>query len=54
VLDESPGVCPVQLTIQLDDGAEALFSLPSLKVEPSDLVLSRLEKLFGERVVELR
>jgi len=54
VLADSPGSCPVQLTIQLDDGAEALFSLPNVRVEPSDLMMSRLEKLFGERVVELR
>jgi DNA polymerase-3 subunit alpha len=54
VLEESPGSCPVQLTILLDDGAEALFALPSTRVEPSDLMLARLEKLFGERVVELR
>jgi DNA polymerase-3 subunit alpha len=54
VLTESPGSCPVQLTIQLDDGAEALFALPSVRVEPSDAMLGRLEKLFGERVVELR
>ena len=54
VFAESPGSCPVQLTITLDDGAEALFAIPSMRVEPSDLMLARLEKLFGERVVELR
>jgi DNA polymerase-3 subunit alpha len=55
VLRASPGVCPVQLVIQLDDGAEATLSLGrELRVEPTDGMLAQLEKLFGEKVAELR
>ncbi|WP_437282654.1 DNA polymerase III subunit alpha [Sorangium sp. So ce375] len=55
LLRASPGVCPVQLVIQLDDGAEAVLSLGrDLRVEPNDAMLGRLEKLFGEKVAELR
>jgi DNA polymerase-3 subunit alpha len=51
----SPGGCPVQLVIQLDDGSEAVLALgKDLRVEPSDRMLARLEKLFGEKVAELR
>ncbi len=55
VLRSSPGICPVQLFIQLDDGAEAVLAVgKDLRVEPSDGMLARLEKLFGEKVAELR
>jgi DNA polymerase III subunit alpha len=54
VLQESPGACPVQLFIRFEDGNEAVFSLPRYRVEPSDGMLARLEKLFGEKVAELR
>ena len=51
----SPGGCAVHLVIQLEDGSEAVLTLSKdLRVEPSDLMLARLEKLFGERVAELR
>jgi DNA polymerase-3 subunit alpha len=55
VLQSSPGGCPVQLLIQLDDGAEAVLALGrDLQVSPSDMMLANLEKLFGEKVAELR
>ncbi|MDC3957919.1 DNA polymerase III subunit alpha [Polyangium jinanense] len=55
VLASSRGVCPVHLLIQLDDGAEAVLALGrDLTVTPSDEMLARLEKLFGEKVAELR
>ena len=54
VLEESSGSCPVQLTVELEGGAEAVLALRELRVEPSDALLSRLEKLLGPRVVELR
>ena len=51
----APGACPVQLVIELEDGAEAVLSLGrGLRVEPNDAMLARLEKLFGEKVAELR
>ena len=54
VLRGSPGGCPVQLVIQLESGSEAILSLKGVRVEPSDGMLGRLEKLFGEKVAELR
>jgi len=54
VLEECPGACPVQLFIRFEDGNEAMLALPRYRVEPSDGMLARLEKLFGEKVVELR
>jgi DNA polymerase-3 subunit alpha len=55
ILRLSPGACPVQLVLQLDDGAEAVLALGrELRVEPSDAMLARLEKLFGEKVAEYR
>jgi DNA polymerase-3 subunit alpha len=54
VLRASPGGCPVQLVIQLESGSEAILALKGMRVEPSDGMLARLEKLFGEKVAELR
>jgi DNA polymerase-3 subunit alpha len=55
VLRQSPGACTVQLVVQLSDGSEAVLALPKeYRVEPSDSMLGRLEKLFGEKVAELR
>ncbi len=54
VLRGSPGGCPVQLVIQLESGSEAILALKGLRVEPGDGMLARLEKLFGEKVAELR
>jgi DNA polymerase-3 subunit alpha len=55
VLRQSPGACSVQLVVQLRDGSEAVLALGrEYRVEPSDGMLARLEKLFGEKVAELR
>jgi len=54
VLRASPGGCPVQLVIQLESGSEAILALRGVRVEPNDGMLARLEKLFGEKVAELR
>ena len=55
VLRLSPGACSVQLVVQLKDGSEAVLALArEYRVEPSDAMLGRLEKLFGEKVAELR
>jgi len=54
VLRGSPGGCPVQIVIQLESGSEAILVLKGTRVEPSDGMLARLEKLFGEKVAELR
>jgi hypothetical protein len=44
----------VELVLALPDGAEAVLDLPATRVQPSDAILSGLERLFGNRVVELR
>jgi DNA polymerase-3 subunit alpha len=50
----SGGGCPVQVVIELDDGAEAVLAVRRFpRVEPSDQMLAGLEKLFGEKVAEL-
>jgi DNA polymerase III subunit alpha len=55
VLRQSPGACSVQLVVQLKDGSEAVLALGrEFRVEPSDGMLARLERLFGEKVAELR
>ena len=55
LLRQSPGACTVQLVVQLRDGSEAVLALgKEYRVEPNDGMLARLEKLFGEKVAELR
>jgi DNA polymerase-3 subunit alpha len=54
VLEQSKGKCPVQLVVRLNQGAEALMDLPRFRVLPSDEMLAGLERVFGERVVELQ
>jgi DNA polymerase-3 subunit alpha len=49
------GPCPISLTLCLDDGAEVQLALgPEFRVEASDPMLAGLERLFGDRVAELR
>jgi DNA polymerase III subunit alpha len=54
VLEGSPGPCPVNLVLELESEARAHLNLPGLRVEPSDAMLAGLERLFGEKVAELR
>jgi DNA polymerase III subunit alpha len=54
LLDSSPGPCPVELVLELPDGAQAVLALDATRVTPSDQVLSGLERMFGESVAELR
>ena len=53
-LEAHPGTCPV--VVQLDSSADWRVMLGSgkLTVEPSEAMLSSLERLFGEKVCELR
>ncbi|MSP24155.1 MAG: DNA polymerase III subunit alpha [Myxococcales bacterium] len=54
ILRKSPGKCPVQLLIQTDAGEAVLHIGASLRVEPTDAMLSSLERLFGSNIAELR
>ena len=55
VLRASRGACPVQLIIETEDGAEAVLAVRSdLRVDPNDVMLASLERLFGANVAQLR
>ncbi len=54
LLAESPGACPVELVLALPEGARAVLALEGTRVDPSDTMLSALERLFGDSVAELR
>jgi DNA polymerase-3 subunit alpha len=54
LLRNHAGVCPVELHLDLPSGAQAQLALDEYRVEPSDRVLSDLERLFGGYVAELR
>jgi DNA polymerase-3 subunit alpha len=53
-LEAHPGTCPV--VVQLDSSADWRVTLGSgrLTVEPSEAMMMSLERLFGEKVCELR
>ncbi|MEM6787693.1 MAG: DNA polymerase III subunit alpha [Myxococcota bacterium] len=55
VLRCSPGGCPVQLIVVTEEGAEAVLSVgDGLRVEPTDDLLARVERILGYGVTELR
>jgi DNA polymerase-3 subunit alpha len=54
LLQSSPGPCPVELVIELSDGAQAVLDLDGTRVTPSDALLGGLERIFGGTVAELR
>lgn len=51
-LESSPGPCAVELSLILPQGEEAMLTLAQ-QVTPTDAVLSDLERIFGDTVVEL-
>jgi DNA polymerase-3 subunit alpha len=55
VLTTAKGTCPVALHLLFDGGAEAVLSLgEGFRVEVGDVLLSGIERIFGEQVAELR
>jgi DNA polymerase-3 subunit alpha len=55
LLKSCRGSCPVTMTLLLEDGAEVQLALgQEFRVEASDPMLAGLERLFGDRVAELR
>jgi DNA polymerase-3 subunit alpha len=54
LLHGSPGSCPVELVIELSDGASAVLDLDGTRITPSDALLGSLERVFGGTVAELR
>jgi DNA polymerase-3 subunit alpha len=54
-LAENTGKCPVYAVLTLSEGTHVTVQLPlDLRVDPGELLLSRIEKIFGKKVVELR
>jgi len=53
LLRQGPGGCPVELVLELGEGAEVVLTLGATLVTPDDMLLSGLERLFGNNVVEL-
>jgi DNA polymerase-3 subunit alpha len=53
-LAESPGDFGVHAVVRLSDGAEVMLRLPGCKVDPSEALIARIERIFGEKVAELR
>ncbi|MCA9605992.1 MAG: DNA polymerase III subunit alpha, partial [Myxococcales bacterium] len=53
-LEEHPGPCPVTLELRSTERWMVRFAKTGLSVEPSEQFLSSLERLFGEKVCELR
>jgi len=49
-----PGPCPVSLELRSVERWVVSVAQTGLAVEPSEALLSNLERLFGEKVVELR
>jgi DNA polymerase-3 subunit alpha len=54
LLAGAKGDCPVMLHLSLPGGSEAVLALKKTRVEVGDAVFSGLERIFGERVAELR
>jgi DNA polymerase-3 subunit alpha len=54
LLKNSPGSCPVELVIELSDGAQAVLDLDGTRITPTDALLGGLERIFGGSVAELR
>ncbi|MCC6214003.1 MAG: DNA polymerase III subunit alpha [Polyangiaceae bacterium] len=53
-LRDAPGGCAVELTLALPAGASATLVVDGMRVSPTDDVLSRLERRFGDTSAELR
>lgn len=53
-LENHPGPCPVSLEVAAQGNWRVSFAETGLFVDPSDSLLSSLERLFGHKVCELR
>ena len=53
-LQESPGKMPINATLKLPDGSEVGLSLPKMRIDPTEEFLAKVERIFGEKVAELR
>ena len=53
-LDDHPGRCPVTLRLRSSDAWQVTLGTGDLRVDPSDAMMNRIERLFGKKVCELR
>ena len=53
-LEDFPGRCPVELQLVSDTAWRVSMATAKIQVDPTDALLDRLERLFGEKVCELR
>jgi DNA polymerase-3 subunit alpha len=53
-LEQHPGKCPVTLVLSSNGSWRVALGGLALSVDPTEAMLSRLERLFGEKVCELR
>jgi DNA polymerase-3 subunit alpha len=53
-MGEHPGKCPVNAVLKVPDAGEVVVSLPKYRIDPSEEFLGKLERIFGEKVAELR
>ncbi len=53
-LVDHPGRVPVQAVVKVPDGAEVTVRLPGTTVDPSEALIASIERVFGEKVAELR
>jgi DNA polymerase-3 subunit alpha len=53
-LEDFPGACPVTLQLVSDEAWHVTMGTKKILVDPSEAMLARLERLFGEKVCELR
>jgi len=53
-LKEHPGRCPMNAVVKTPDGSEVTVRLPRFRVDPSEALLAKIERIFGEKVAELR
>jgi DNA polymerase-3 subunit alpha len=53
-LEDFPGNCPVSLQLVSSEAWHVTMGAKKISVDPSEQMLARLERLFGEKVCELR
>jgi len=53
-LEDFPGSIPVKLELASDDAWRVTMGTKKIMVDPSEAMLTQLERLFGEKVCELR
>ena len=53
-MGEHPGKCPVNAVVKIPEGGEVVVSLPRFRIDPSEEFLAKVERIFGEKVAELR